>query len=493
MNYKLLGLCILIGVFNGCRKNSSETSIQIVKTNNQKSDPDSVKIFHYTILEAEYLAKAKLDSTGNYLAVLEIKQPIYATIQAGDSYTVFVIRPNDKLVVEIDSANEAIFSSFKSQNNIGHFNNHLNHSLKILNSNALMSKTPEEFFAGYDSLIEQEKKYSSRFGDSIKFTPDEVEMLTSFRRLQINDSKLFYAFLYHNNKLVEQVYAFREKREVEEYKQPKVLAEYINQMEFDSLLLKSPLYSSNYKQILRTYYLETLAYPDFDYKLWDKPSPNKPLLAAKRIDITAFPKSVKEYFLAINAIGGLQEQGLTTISDSVFRHFEAEFPNSKYLPTLINELSKQGSLSIGKRAPNIRGQRTDGTVLNLSDFSGRIVYIDVWATWCAPCVEEIPFSIKLQQHFKNDPNIVFLNISVDKDVNAWKRKLEVEKDWGGAHINLNRAQTDSLGLNYQITGYPTYILIDKEGKIVTIRAKRPSSKEEIKAELERLSKTLASQ
>jgi hypothetical protein len=77
-------------------------------------------------------------------------------------------------------------------------------------------------------------------------------------------------------------------------------------------------------------------------------------------------------------------------------------------------------------------------------------------------------------------------------VEEWKRKITIEKNWGGVHINLNKAQIDSLGLNYELTGYPTYILIDKDGKIITTRAQRPSSTQEIKTELERLSKTRTS-
>jgi thiol-disulfide isomerase/thioredoxin len=103
------------------------------------------------------------------------------------------------------------------------------------------------------------------------------------------------------------------------------------------------------------------------------------------------------------------------------------------------------------------------------------VYVDVWATWCGPCVEEIPYAKKLQGTFQED-KVIFLNVCVDDNLEEWKRMLVKEKDWLGTHIFLDHRESDSLHRNYKVIGIPEYFLIDQMGKIVSSRASRPSSK-----------------
>ena len=124
----------------------------------------------------------------------------------------------------------------------------------------------------------------------------------------------------------------------------------------------------------------------------------------------------------------------------------------------------------------------------MSDFKGKIIYIDVWATWCGPCVTEIPSTIEFQKSLQGNNDVVFLNVSVDKNVEAWKNKVIKEKEWEGIHIILNRKQYDSLAINYRLVGIPQYILIDQNGIIANAKAPRPSSPKALKEEIGKLSK-----
>ena len=70
-------------------------------------------------------------------------------------------------------------------------------------------------------------------------------------------------------------------------------------------------------------------------------------------------------------------------------------------------------ITSGDRAPEFRVQASDGTFVNLSDFRGKVVLVHFWATWCPPCVEEMPTLDKLYRTF-NNPDLKILAVSVDE-------------------------------------------------------------------------------
>jgi thiol-disulfide isomerase/thioredoxin len=483
-----LKILLLVTLLYQCTNKDEDTVISISKVSSSDENlEDSVRISHAPVIDFKYLLRSKLDSLGKLTAKVEVSQPLLATLNIGNSYAKIFLRPGESLSITYDSAYGFDFRANSGKSALGHFNNHLNQTLEILNTNGLMGRSPDDFLTAIDSIEKKIKSHTAAFRDSIEFNSGDIQILDKLFKLNIEYAKIWYAFRYYNDALVEQVYAFREGRQIIEYESPKVLSELWDKVVFDTALLSSPIYSDIYKQMLWAYSEDKFSV--FDVKLWNKPDTLNPFKTAAMIKDKMLPKPIAEYLYADNVNKNLWEHGVTKITDSLFRNFELEFPDSKYTPTLARVFEKQGTLTQGRIAPNIRGTKSDGTIANLTDFKGRIVYIDVWATWCGPCVEEIPHSIELQKYFKNDPNIIFLNVSVDRDIEAWRRKIEIEKSWGGVHVNLKRVQVDSLGFNYGITGYPTYILIDKDGKILTTRAQRPSSGEELKAELERLSKT----
>ncbi len=109
---------------------------------------------------------------------------------------------------------------------------------------------------------------------------------------------------------------------------------------------------------------------------------------------------------------------------------------------------------------------------SLEDFKGKFVYIDVWATWCPPCLAQIPFLQKLEEEYKGK-NIEFVSISIDKrdDYFTWNDMVE-EKNLGGIQLFAN--EDLSFTNAYQINDIPRFILIDPDGNIVDSDAPRPS-------------------
>ena len=78
----------------------------------------------------------------------------------------------------------------------------------------------------------------------------------------------------------------------------------------------------------------------------------------------------------------------------------------------------------GKMAPDITLNTADGREVNLSSLlKGKFTYIDVWATWCGPCAQEIPYFEELVSKFQNNDKIQFISISIDSDKEVGKKKI----------------------------------------------------------------------
>lgn len=118
--------------------------------------------------------------------------------------------------------------------------------------------------------------------------------------------------------------------------------------------------------------------------------------------------------------------------------------------------------------------RPDGTTCRLSELCGSLpVYIDVWATWCAPCCKEIPHLEKVVAQFEGKGQVRIVSISVDQNRNAWLKKLEKDQPAWEQYI-LTPEEEKKFMTAWGIGGIPRFILLDKEGRIANADALRPS-------------------
>lgn len=132
----------------------------------------------------------------------------------------------------------------------------------------------------------------------------------------------------------------------------------------------------------------------------------------------------------------------------------------------------QGHAAIDFKFPDATGRE-----VALSDFKGKVVYIDIWATWCGPCKGEIPHMAKLEEEFKDCADMVFLSVSIDKakDKQKWLDMLK-EKQMKGVQLFAGDRADDISG-PYKVRGIPRFILVGKDGRIISGDAPRPSSTE----------------
>jgi len=133
--------------------------------------------------------------------------------------------------------------------------------------------------------------------------------------------------------------------------------------------------------------------------------------------------------------------------------------------------STSGAQAINFNYENFNGGRT-----TLKDLSGKLLYIDVWATWCGPCIKEMPALKELVAHYAGK-EIEFVSISIDhqSDYKKW-RKMVPEKNVGGIHLYDNEGLNSSFMKAFSVGLIPRFMMIDREGKIITAHAPRPSDK-----------------
>ena len=110
-------------------------------------------------------------------------------------------------------------------------------------------------------------------------------------------------------------------------------------------------------------------------------------------------------------------------------------------------------------------------------YSGKVLYVDIWATWCAPCRTEFQYAIDLHKKLENE-NVAFINLCLSSKKDNWKAEIENSKI-GGENYFFNEEQSQLLRDKLKFEGFPTFLIIDKLGNIVNANAPRPSSGNEI--------------
>lgn len=143
-----------------------------------------------------------------------------------------------------------------------------------------------------------------------------------------------------------------------------------------------------------------------------------------------------------------------------------------YVDVINKSYGKWTSLKKGINVPEFEFADSNGDKFKLTDFKGKYVLIDIWATWCMPCLAEIPAFNELHDKFK-DSDIVFVGLAWQDDKDKWLKKLEADK-LKGIQLFADNSNHDFFK-TLIVNSIPRYILLDKEGKLLEHHAPRPSS------------------
>jgi len=184
--------------------------------------------------------------------------------------------------------------------------------------------------------------------------------------------------------------------------------------------------------------------------------------------------TVKDYLKYKVLRGHISTNGVNGIKE-FYKAFFIESVNEMYKNNLVNIIKELEPLTIDAPAPDFTYPDMDSLLHTLSTYKGKYVYIDVWATWCAPCLAELPHFEKLIDAYADHPEIVFMGVSIDENRSAWQ-KMVINKKMRGIQLLADSGWNSKISIDYRIKSIPRYILIDKNGGTLYVDAPRPSSR-----------------
>ncbi len=149
--------------------------------------------------------------------------------------------------------------------------------------------------------------------------------------------------------------------------------------------------------------------------------------------------------------------------------------NAQYNQEINEMFNTWKHLIKGNPAPEWKYKDLKNKEVSLSSFKNKVVYIDVWATWCGPCLRELPHLEKLQELYASTQDLVFVSISIDQDKKAWEAMVK-DKNMKGIQLFADQAWSSKIVSDYRINGIPRFLIIGKDGMIVDANALRPSAK-----------------
>ena len=206
----------------------------------------------------------------------------------------------------------------------------------------------------------------------------------------------------------------------------------------------------------------------------------------------AFDRNTAERYLA-QRIKEKYDAGEVSTGNYLLEALETYQPNGPYLDTLTGI---RGRLLAKMATPNHEivipeDYRTfQGIQAFVKQFQGKVVYLDIWGTWCGPCKEEMQYLPPLKKHFEGK-DVVFLYLDMDDDYkdDQWREYIQANAITG---VHLRKNNEDILPIWQELLPdnpsrhghYPTYFIVDRQGDLVTEGVKRPSDGKNLITQLE---------
>ncbi|MBN2746104.1 MAG: AhpC/TSA family protein [Bacteroidales bacterium] len=454
----LLGLSfLLLIVFAGCKNEvtykagPATLAGSIVGAENQQ-----LYIRKETINQNE-LDTILVSMNGSFSFTTNLNKPEYFTLFIGRDQLVIYMKPNDTVSFNADIQR---FDEIKFSGNSSVYNDYL----------VKLTKNQGAYSASLQNIFRADEKIVSKSMDSVRAAHlADLEVLEkNFGKTDpifITTEKNRILYYWGVNHLLFPLY-HGYLNQIENYEPSPDFSAYMNELNLnDSSLLSIP----EYRQFVSNF----LSSKVNSYFYSDSLQVSQPSFTAYQLNManTLFSdKNVKSY-LAFRILKDHVLYDGVKDYDIIMPIFNELCLVEAFKAEIQNDLKDWELLKKGMPSNDFAGVNLKGDSIRLSDFTGKYVYVDVWATWCQPCLREIPFLLEMDETFK-EKNIVFLGVSVDRDKDKWVERVE---QGGLAGTQIYVGLSDELSGYYKISGIPRFMLFDKDGNILEVSADRPSS------------------
>ncbi len=193
-----------------------------------------------------------------------------------------------------------------------------------------------------------------------------------------------------------------------------------------------------------------------------------------------------EFLGATLVYNSISKDGITQSEINLYTRLINEKFKENYIRQLLlsmckqinQEVDKNENLTIPQNAILTKYESNSGEEIFskiIENNKGKVIYIDIWATWCSPCIKLFNHSQKMHEMFNNE-NIAFVYLCCRSSEENWKNVIKRHQVIG-THILLNQKQNDELQTMFSIDALPQFILIDSDGKIVNNHAPKPDTEE----------------
>lgn len=391
------------------------------------------------------------DENGYFDTIIELKKPEYFSISRNTLY----LTPGDDLELVITENNqEATFSGIGAE-----ANNYMKKRLfpkggSFLEAGRYVRADFARTKASVDSLAEGRR---NELAGLKKVSPEFKKMEEARITADVVNSYISYASYRKDVRFDWQAYQQATPEEQEKINEEQ------QKLRDAHLTLIAPELNRWYKTLTDTLFLnvavvrDVLSYFDEDQYGW--------------FEGIELPERTKELYEAADRVETLRQAiTATTVNDA--KAFIAKAKYQDVATEVRHKADQAGKLVEGQPAIDIMMMDVDGNTKCLSDFRGKVIYMDLWATWCGPCIQESPFFEALSKKYEGK-DIVFLPVSTDSRATTWKSYLKVHHKDLPQYISQDQALKDGWCVMY----IPRFILIDRDFKIVNAYAPRPSEEE----------------
>jgi peroxiredoxin len=150
--------------------------------------------------------------------------------------------------------------------------------------------------------------------------------------------------------------------------------------------------------------------------------------------------------------------------DKLVKDFKKAHPNLKMTKVMEEKVERFKKVALGAITPNIELPDSSGKKLTLQDLKGKYTLIDFWASWCTPCILQIP-DLKAAHSEFQDKGFEIIGVSIDNRDSRWKKALK-KQNMPWPHISDLKGYGSAAATDYNVTFIPFNVLIDKDGMII---------------------------